>query len=137
MTMAALGEAYELVDERTADRLEDQLFRPAQLAFGRATRLHAEFAARSGLEGRTFAPAMRGAPSHGAKGFVEDAADYAAQADETLATLQDSMLPVEVGDPELRAANSACRRVARPKASCAGRKSWSSRRSAVRSSTSS
>ncbi len=103
VTMAALGEAYELVDERTADRLEDQLFRPAQLAFGRATRLHAEFAARSGLEGRTFAPAMRGAPSHGAKGFVEDAADYAAQADETLATLQDSMLPVEVGDPELRA----------------------------------
>ncbi len=28
---------------------------------------------------------------------------YAARADETLSTLQDSMLPVEVGDPELRA----------------------------------
>ncbi|HVW18840.1 MAG TPA: hypothetical protein VHB30_11385 [Solirubrobacteraceae bacterium] len=110
IALAALGEAYELVDERAADRLEERLFRPVQAAYGQATRLHAEFAARSGLEGRAFAPAVRGAPSHGAKGFVRDAAEAVAAADETLAELQDSMLPVEVGDADLRAGLADVRR---------------------------
>jgi hypothetical protein len=34
--------------------------------------------------------------------LVEDAVDSAAHADQVLADLQDSMAPVEVGDPELR-----------------------------------
>ena len=46
---------------------------------------------------------MPGAPSKGAKGFLEAAVQAIVSADSTLATLQDSMLPVEVGDPELRA----------------------------------
>ena len=38
-----------------------------------------------------------------AKGIIARAAASVERADATLATLQDSMLPVEVGDPELRA----------------------------------
>jgi hypothetical protein len=34
--IAALGDAYEQLDERAADTLEDQLFRPVQAAYGRA-----------------------------------------------------------------------------------------------------
>ena len=37
------------------------------------------------------------------KGFVDGALDAAGRADGELAALQDSMLPIEVGDSELRA----------------------------------
>ncbi|TMK24264.1 MAG: hypothetical protein E6G62_08820, partial [Actinobacteria bacterium] len=47
--LAALGEAYEQLDERNADVLEQELFRPVQLAYGRARRTHAAFAERHGL----------------------------------------------------------------------------------------
>ena len=70
---------------------------------GRARRTHTEFATRHGLPVRTFEAPVPGAPSTGAKGFVEDAVAAVGHADVTLATLQDSMLPIEVGDPELRA----------------------------------
>jgi hypothetical protein len=101
--LAALSEAYELLDEQSAERLEAEVFRPVQIAYARARRTQSEFAARHELPGRSFEPAVRGAPSHGVKGFVEHAVQEVADADRTLATLQDSMLPVEVGDPELRA----------------------------------
>jgi hypothetical protein len=101
--LAALGAAYEQLDEQSADRLEEELFRPVQLAYGRARRTHAGFAERHGLPGRTFEPAAPGHPSQGVKGFVESAIESVAAADVELSTLQDSMLPVEVGDPELRA----------------------------------
>jgi hypothetical protein len=101
--LAALGGAYEQLDEHTADRLEAELFRPVQVAYGRARRAHAGFAERYGLPGRTFAPGEPGHPSQGVKAFLETAVDAVADADDTLAELQDSMLPVEVGDPELRA----------------------------------
>ena len=39
----------------------------------------------------------------GVRGFLDSAVDSIGLADQTLAKLQDSMLPVEVGDPELRA----------------------------------
>jgi hypothetical protein len=102
--LASLGEAYEQLDEHKADELERELFRPVQLAYGRARRLHAEFADRHDLPGRTFEPTLPGAPSRGAKGFLEVAVSAASRADSVLGTLQDSMLPVEVGDPQLRAA---------------------------------
>jgi hypothetical protein len=111
VALAALGEAYEQLDERTADTLEEQLFGPVQKAYGRAQRTHAEFAARHGLAGRTFAPATPGAPSRGIRGFVVDAVAAAAAADARIADLQDSMRPVEVGDAELRAGLSAVRRL--------------------------
>ena len=109
VALAALGGAYELLDETTGDTLEEQLFRPTQLAYGRAKRTHAAFAERHGLPGRTFAPASSGLPSQGVKGFLDAAGDAAEQADGVLATLQDSMMPVEVGDVELRAGLSEVR----------------------------
>ncbi|MDQ3933758.1 MAG: hypothetical protein M3340_03910 [Actinomycetota bacterium] len=101
--LAALGEAYEQLSTGPADRLEEELFRPVQAAYGRAKRTHAGFAQRQGLEARTFAPSAPGLPSTGIRGFVDSAVDSAAEADAVLVELQDSMMPVEVGDAELRA----------------------------------
>ena len=101
--LAALGGAYEQLSTVPADRLEEELFRPVQTAYGRAKRTHAGFAQRHGLPGRTFTPAPQGLPSTGIRGFVDSAVDSVAEADAVLAELQDSMMPVEVGDPELRA----------------------------------
>ncbi len=101
--LAALTEAYEMLDENAAERLEEELFRPVQLAYARARRTQSEFAERYELPGRSFQPAARGAPSHGVKGFLDAAVQAIGEADQSLATLQDSMLPIEVGDPELRA----------------------------------
>jgi hypothetical protein len=103
VALAALGEAYELLDEQTADRLERELFQPVQTAYGRAQRTYAGFANRHDLPSRKFEPALQGAPSTGVKGFVESAVETAGRADGELAALQDSMLPIEVGDAELRA----------------------------------
>ncbi len=103
VALAALGEAYELLDENTADRLEQELFRPVQSAYGRAQRTYTGFADRHELPHRAFAPAPPGAPSTGVRGFIEAALDATARADGELAALQDSMLPIEVGDAELRA----------------------------------
>jgi len=101
--LALVEAAYEKLDEGSADRLEEQLFRPVQRAFGRARRTHSGFAERHGLDARPLSPRQ---PSHAAaqpRELVEDAADAAADADERLSELQDSMRPVEVGDAELRA----------------------------------
>jgi hypothetical protein len=103
VALAALSEAYERLDERNADAVEEALFRPTQMAYGRARRAHAAFAERHGLPGRTFESAIAGAPAKGAKGFLDSAVSAIADADRLLATLQDSMLPVEVGDVEVRA----------------------------------
>jgi hypothetical protein len=102
--IAALGAAYERLDEHSADRLEEELFRPVQAAYGRARRTHSRFAERHGLPGRDFAaPASAGLPSQGVGGFMERALEAIGEADVVLADLQDSMRPVEVGDAELRA----------------------------------
>lgn len=45
------------------------------------------------------------------RGFVDRAVSACARADGRLAELQDSLRPVEVGDPELRAGLSATRRI--------------------------
>ena len=101
--LAALGEAYEQLDERNADRLEEELFRPIQSAYSRATRTYSGFAERHGLVTRAFDQAVAGVPSTGVKGFIEAAVEAVERADGDLVELQDSMRPVEVGDPELRA----------------------------------
>jgi hypothetical protein len=103
VALAALGAAYEQLDEQSGDRLEAELFRPVQLAYGRARRTHSGFAERHGLPGRTFEPASAGLPSQGVRGFVEHAVEALEEADAILVELQDSMRPVEVGDAELRA----------------------------------
>jgi hypothetical protein len=109
VALAALGEAYEQLGTVPADRLEEELFRPVQAAYGRAKQTHVGFAQRYGLPGRTFTPAIPGLPSTGIRGFVDSAVDSVADADSVLAELQDSMMPVEVGDPELRAGLTAVR----------------------------
>jgi hypothetical protein len=107
--LAALGEAYEQLDEHTGDVLEEQLFRPVQSAYGRAKRTYADFASRSQLRARTFTDHSPGAQSQSVRDLIERAADAAYDADQSIAELQDSMLPVEVGDPELRAGLSQVR----------------------------
>jgi hypothetical protein len=109
--LAALGEAYENLDDHSADRLEEALFRPVQAAYGRAKRTHAGFAERHGLPTRTFADAVAGHPSQGVKGFIDTAVASAGRVDARLAELQDSMRPVDVGDAELRAGLSEVRRL--------------------------
>lgn len=111
VALAALGDAYEQLDEPTADRLEEDVFRPLQLAYGRAKRTHTDFADRYGIMRRVFRPANSRAPSNGVKGFVDDAIEAIVAADEGLAELQDSMLPVEVGDERLRAGLAEVRRM--------------------------
>jgi hypothetical protein len=101
--LASLGAAYEQLDVNHADEVEEQLFRPVQLAYGRARRMHADFAGRHGLVAVEFKAPSPGLPSTGAKGFIDNAVIAVGKADNELAELQDSMLPVEVGDPELRA----------------------------------
>ena len=104
LALAALGAAYEQLDEHNADRLEAELFGPVQRAYGRAKSAYSQFADRHGMPSRTFATPSPGLPSIGAKGFINSAVNAAAEADSALSALQDSSLPTEVGDLELRAA---------------------------------
>jgi hypothetical protein len=103
LALASLGAAYEQLDKYTAEKLEEDLFRPVQLAYGRARRTHTGFAERHGLPGRSFEPASAGVRSTGVKGFLDSAVEAVGEADSAFAQLQDSMIPVEVGDAELRA----------------------------------
>jgi hypothetical protein len=104
LALASLGSACEQLDEHHGDEVEERLFRPIQRAYGRGRRTHAEFAARHGLPGRRFEPPAPGLASIGARTFIDNAVAEVGQAEHGLVTLQDSMLPVEVGDTELRAA---------------------------------
>jgi hypothetical protein len=104
LALASLGAAYEQLDEHNADRLEAELFGPVQRAYGRAKSTYAQFAGRHGMPSRIFATPSPGVPSIGAKGFIDSAVNAAAGADSALSALQDSSLPTEVGDRELRAA---------------------------------
>ena len=63
----------------------------------------AAFAERHGLPGRAFEPPVGSSRPHQARELVEDAVEAVVDADYMLSDLQDSMMPVEVGDPELRA----------------------------------
>jgi hypothetical protein len=121
VALASLGAAYERLDEQRSDELEELLFRPVQLAYGRAKRTHAEFAARHRLPAATFSDASFGLESQDARALVDRAADAARQADDEIAALQDSMLPVEVGDQELRAGLSEVRALIDPVPARAGR----------------
>lgn len=104
VALAALGGAYEALDERTADALEEQLFGPVQRAYGRGKRAHSEFAGRHGLPAGTFESQPPGVPSTGARGFIDEAVAAVAAADAALAEVQDAPPFLEVGDAELRSA---------------------------------
>jgi hypothetical protein len=55
------------------------------------------------LPGRSFEPSTGSTRPHQARALVEDAVEAVVDADYMLTDLQDSMMPVEVGDPEVRA----------------------------------
>ena len=109
--LAALGEAFEALDDYNAERLEEQLFRPVQMAYGRARRTHSEFAGRHGLPNRSFAPRPRATPPRASRASSTAAVSAVVRADARISQLQDSMRPVEVGDAELRAGLSEMRRL--------------------------
>jgi hypothetical protein len=102
--LADLGAAYEQLDEHNAEILETELFAPVRRAYGRAKSAHAKFADSHGLARRTFEAPSPGIPSTGVHAFIDGAVRAVAEADRALSELQDSSLPTEVGDRELRAA---------------------------------
>jgi hypothetical protein len=106
---ACLAGAYGQLDEYNADRLEADCFRPVQLAYGRAKRTRSDFAARHGFAAAELEPQPTGVASQGAASFIAQAVEAVGVADRILAELQDSMLPVEAGDEELRAGLRAIR----------------------------
>jgi hypothetical protein len=101
--LAYLGEAYDHVDEPTGDRLEEQLFRPVQGAYGRGRRTYTEFAARHGLDAPELQQPSAVLPSQNAQTLIGAAVEASERADHLIAELQDTLLPIEVGDQELRA----------------------------------
>jgi hypothetical protein len=102
VAVTALGEAYEAADERTAAELEERLFRPVQGAYGRAVRTRSGFAERHQLSPGAIVSRAAPAPSADPRVHLERAIQAIEQADQVVAEMQDSMLPVEVGDRELR-----------------------------------
>jgi hypothetical protein len=106
--LGALGDVYDLLPEQEADELEIHIFAPLQKAYGLLKRAHTEFAQRSGLTPRYFNDVEQG-PVEEARDTVERVADLIQGADDAIAELQDTLLPVEVGDRELRDALSGTR----------------------------
>lgn len=102
LAVASLGDAFELLPEGAAERLEDTLFRPVQRAYAAGKRTHAGFAERNRLPTGAFELPSPGGASQDAAALVERAVAASAEADRRIAELQDSMLPVESGDGELR-----------------------------------
>ena len=101
--LGVLGVAYEELTAAPGDRLEEALYRPVQKAYGRGKRTRSQFAERVGLEIEEVDPATPGLRSQGVKALVENAVAGAGDGDRLISELQDTMLPVESGDAELRA----------------------------------
>ena len=114
IALACLGEAYELVDERLADALEEQVFRPVQGAYGRSRRTLTEFAGRHGIEVEAPSEGSSGVHSTDARVYLERALEAVEHADLAIAELQDSLMPVDVGDRELRDGLTATRELIGP-----------------------
>jgi hypothetical protein len=114
LAVACLSEAFEQLAVDAADQLEADLYRPVQRAYGRGQRTHAQFAERVGLPGDRFAPPSPGASSQGARELVQRAVAAIIDGDRRVAELQDSMLPIEFGDGELRAGLSEVRELLEP-----------------------
>lgn len=109
LALASLGEAYDALDETTADALEQQLFRPVQGAYGHLRRTYGAFATAHELPEREFTQRSAGMHSGDPRVYVERALEAVERADAAIAELQDSMMPVEVGDQQLRSGLSHTR----------------------------
>jgi hypothetical protein len=80
-----------------------------QRAYGRGKRTYTGFAGRFGLAVREIDSPTGGVSSQGVREFVTRAVGAAGDADRQITELQDSMLPIESGDAELRAGLSEVR----------------------------
>jgi hypothetical protein len=109
VALAALSEAYEAVDERTAAQLEEHLFLPVQAAYSQARRTRSGFAERHQLPAQALAATPGIAHSPDPRIHLERAVETVERVDHLIAEMQDSMLPVEVGDRELRDGLTAVR----------------------------
>ena len=114
LALVTLGEAYELLDEQNGDRMEEQLFRPMQVTYGRAKRTYSGFAERHGLAAREFEPSAAGRAGQSAREAMDAAIEASEEADHLLVEIQDSMMPVEVGDAPLRAGLAEIRELVGP-----------------------
>ena len=101
--IACLTEAFEQLAVDAAERLEDNLFRPLQRAYGIAKRTRTGFAQRVGMNAPGAQMPDAGRSSQGVSEFIARAETAAAEADRIITELQDSMVPIESGDAELRA----------------------------------
>src|SRR3954468_12680969 len=88
LAVASLSEAFEQLAVDPADKLEADLYRPVQKAYGRGKRTHAQFAERVGLQGDTFEPPSAGPSSQGVKELVQRMAAALADADRRVAEFQ-------------------------------------------------
>lgn len=111
VALACLSEAYELVPDQLADALEEQLFAPVQAAYALARRTASDFAARHRLSDPPAAEGSSGARSGDPRTYLARVLESVQRADAEIAELQDSMLPVEVGDRELRDGLTETRRL--------------------------
>ena len=102
LAVACLSNVFEQLSDDKADQLEAELFRPVQKAYGLARRTKDGFGRRYDLIGPGPESLSPGLASQGVKAFLDLAVEAAGTADMTIAELQDSMLPIESGDPELR-----------------------------------
>src|SRR3954452_24081127 len=102
VALAPLAAANELLDAQSGDRLEAKLFRHVHVTYGRARHSHASFAERHRLPARTFEPAMGARAAADGRELLEAAVEAIEETDHLLAEIQDSMMPVEVGDAPLR-----------------------------------
>jgi hypothetical protein len=109
--LGALSVAYEELTAAPAARLEDDLYGPVQKAYGRGKRTRSQFAGRIGLEVEEAEPASPGLRSQGVRSLIEHAVAGAGDGDRMIADLQDTMLPVESGDAELRAGLAEVRKL--------------------------
>ena len=95
--------------------MEEQLFRPVQVTYGRAQRTYSGFAERHGLPPRAFEPSAAGrAGAERARACSTPRSRRSSEADHLLVEIQDSMMPVEVGDAELRAGLAEMRELVGP-----------------------
>jgi hypothetical protein len=106
--VAAIGELYDQLDEPTADRMELVVFKPLQGGYGLLRRTLTEFADRYGLATPQFDEPPVTTPSS-AHTALERVSEWVEEADGLVSELQDSLLPVEVGDQQLRAGLSGAR----------------------------
>jgi hypothetical protein len=106
--LAELGEAYELLDDHMAERMEESVFKPTQAAYGQVKRTLTEFATRYGLPQPSFPASVLPLPTD-PHTTLDRVADLVQSAEDAIAELQDTLLPVEVGDADLRAGLSRTR----------------------------